>query len=50
MKLLIAEDDCSTADLYKQVLEGRGHEVIVVNRGEQCLKVYSEQVLSRSLV
>src|SRR6476659_11078361 len=44
VKLLVAEDDYSTADLYKQVLEGRGHDVIVVNRGEQCLKVYSEQV------
>ena len=44
MKLLVADDDYSTADLYKQVLEGRGHDVIVVNRGEQCIKVYSEQV------
>ena len=43
VKLLVADDDYSTADLYKQVLEGRGHEVIVVNRGEQCIKVYSEQ-------
>ena len=44
VKLLVADDDYSTADLYKQVLEGRGHDVIVVNRGEQCIKVYSEQV------
>ena len=26
------------------VLEGRGHDVTVVNRGEQCLKTYSEQL------
>ena len=44
VKLLVADDDYSTTDLYKQVLEGRGHDVIVVNRGEQCIKVYSEQV------
>ena len=44
VKLLVADDDYSTADLYKQVLEGRGHDVIVVNRGEQCLKVYSKQL------
>ena len=44
VKLLVADDDYSTTDLYKQVLEGRGHDVIVVNRGEQCINVYSEQV------
>ena len=44
MKLLVAEDDYSTADLYRRILEGRGHDVTVVNRGEQCLKTYSEQL------
>ena len=44
VKLLVAEDDYSTADLYRRVLEGRGHDVTVVNRGEQCLKTYSEQL------
>ena len=44
MKLLVAEDDYSTADLYRRILQGRGHDVIVVNRGEQCLKTYSEQL------
>ena len=44
MKLLVVEDDYSTADLYRRILEGRGHDVTVVNRGEQCLKTYSEQL------
>ena len=44
MKLLVVEDDYSTADLYRHVLEGRGHDVTVVNGGEQCLKTYSEQL------
>jgi CheY-like chemotaxis protein len=44
VKLLVAEDDYNTADLYKRVLEGRGHDVTVVNRGEQCLKTYSQQL------
>jgi CheY-like chemotaxis protein len=44
VKLLVAEDDYSTADLYRRILEGRGHHVTVVNRGEQCLKTYSEQL------
>ena len=44
MKLLVVEDDYSTADLYRRILEGRGHDVTVVNRGEQCLKTYSKQL------
>lgn len=44
VKLLVAEDDYSTADLFRRILEGRGHDVTVVNRGEQCLKTYSEQL------
>ena len=44
MKLLVVEDDYSTADLFRLILEGRGHHVTVVNCGEQCLKTYSEQL------
>jgi CheY-like chemotaxis protein len=44
VKVLVAEDDYSTADLYRQVLTGRGHDATVVNRGEQCLQMYSEQL------
>ena len=42
--MLVAEDDYGTADLYRRVLEGRGQDVTVVNRGEQCLEIYSEQL------
>lgn len=44
MKLLIAEDDISTADLYGQVLRARGHSVTITHLGEDCLQVYSEQL------
>jgi CheY-like chemotaxis protein len=44
VKLLVAEDDYSTTDLFRHILEGRGHDVTVVSRGEQCLKIYSEQL------
>jgi two-component system, sensor histidine kinase and response regulator len=44
VKLLVVEDDDSTADLYRRILKGRGHDVTVVNRGEQCLKTYTEQL------
>ncbi|HEY7109338.1 MAG TPA: response regulator [Nitrososphaeraceae archaeon] len=44
MKVLIAENDCSTSDKYIRALKARGHEVTVVNRGEKCLETYSEQL------
>lgn len=44
VKILVAEDDDSTADLYKLVLEGRGHDITVAKSGEQCLKTYSERL------
>jgi CheY-like chemotaxis protein len=28
--------------LYQQVLRGRGHDVVVAESGEECLKVYNE--------
>lgn len=44
MKVLVADDDYSTADLYRCVLQGRGHDVTIVNGGEQSLETYSEQL------
>jgi CheY-like chemotaxis protein len=44
VKVLIAEDDLSTADLYEVVLRGRGHSVTIANLGEECLHIYSEQM------
>jgi CheY-like chemotaxis protein len=43
LKILIAEDCTDTAVMYKHVLEGRGHDVVITNNGECCLKIYHEE-------
>ena len=40
MKILIAEDDTSIAEAYKDALETRNHEIIMTENGEECLKKY----------
>jgi CheY-like chemotaxis protein len=44
MKILIAEDDKDTALLFKMALEKRGHRVITAQNGEDCLKIYQEEL------
>jgi CheY-like chemotaxis protein len=44
VKILIAEDDRDTALLFKMALEKRGHNVTVTNNGEDCLKIYHEEL------
>ena len=49
LKILIAEDNESVADLYKTLLEKRGHQVVVTYNGEQCLKRYLSELNSGNL-
>ena len=42
MKILVTDDESDCAMLYQRVLQGRGHDVIVAETGEECLKVYDE--------
>ncbi|MEP6577109.1 MAG: response regulator [Nitrososphaerota archaeon] len=44
MKVLIAEDDRSTVELYTEVFKARGHGVTVTHSGEECLKTYSNNL------
>ncbi|MDQ3839693.1 MAG: response regulator [Thermoproteota archaeon] len=44
MRVLIAEDDKDTALLFKKALEKRGHNVTITHNGEDCLKVYHEEL------
>ncbi len=44
MKILIAEDEENISVLYRIALEGRKHDVIVTNDGQQCIDVYTKQV------
>jgi len=40
MRILVAEDEVVTVELYAAVLEERGHKVIVTYDGRQCLNAY----------
>ena len=44
MKILIAEDYSDTAMTYKYGLDDRGHKVTSTSDGEECLKVYHEEL------
>jgi CheY-like chemotaxis protein len=40
LRILIAEDDTSIAEAYKDALETRNHEVILTANGEECIRKY----------
>jgi CheY-like chemotaxis protein len=44
VRILIAEDDKDTASSYKTALEEEFHEVLTIDNGEDCLKVYHEEL------
>jgi CheY-like chemotaxis protein len=44
MRVLIADDDVDTSFSYKKVLEAKGHEVVITDNGEDCLKIYHEEL------
>jgi CheY-like chemotaxis protein len=49
MKIMIEEDDKDTSILYQRLLEARGHQVMVTNNGEDCLRVYHNELQSTIL-
>ena len=44
MKLLIAEDDSDIALIYKKGLHMKNYEVTIASNGEDCLKIYNEEL------
>jgi DNA-binding response OmpR family regulator len=44
MKLLIAEDDPDIALIYKIGLDKRNYKVTIASNGEDCLKIYNEEL------
>ncbi len=44
MKLLIAEDEPDIALTYKKGLEWKNYHVIITSNGEECLKIYNEEL------
>jgi CheY-like chemotaxis protein len=46
MKILLAEDHEDTAVVYKLALQDKGHVVVHTTNGEDCLKVYHNEILA----
>lgn len=44
LKVLIAEDDADMAKMYRIALEAKHHTVVITKDGEECVKVYKEEV------
>jgi two-component system, chemotaxis family, chemotaxis protein CheY len=44
MRILIAEDDADLLESYKDALENRNHEVFLTGNGEECLRIYREEL------
>ena len=49
MNILIAEDERDIALLYKEALEARKHKVTITLNGEDCLKIYNDEMQKRAL-
>jgi CheY-like chemotaxis protein len=44
MKILVAEDEEDIRTVYYMTFVERGHEVILTSDGEECLKIYSQDL------
>ena len=43
IKVLIGEDDEYSAEIYRISLKAKGHDVIITNDGEKCVKVFKHE-------
>jgi CheY-like chemotaxis protein len=48
MRILVAEDDLDAAEMYKMVLEARGHVVLIASDGRRCLNLYKSAMADDS--
>jgi DNA-binding response OmpR family regulator len=44
MKILIAEDDKDITLLCRVALEARDHHIMVIDKGEDCLTIYRQEL------
>lgn len=44
LRVLIAEDDVDMAKMYRVALEAKRHKVVITYDGDECVKVYKEEV------
>ena len=43
VKVLIGEDEEYSAEIYRISLRAKGHDVIITNDGEKCVKVFKHE-------
>ena len=46
MKILIAEDEVDMANIYLEILKPRGHNVVIVRDGRECLNKFLDEFYS----
>jgi CheY-like chemotaxis protein len=44
LRVLVAEDDIDMAKMYRIALEAKRHTVVVTHDGEECVRVYKQEV------
>ncbi|HEX9677218.1 response regulator [Nitrososphaera sp.] len=44
LRVLVAEDDADMAKMYRVALEAKHHTVVITGDGEECIRVYREEV------
>lgn len=44
LRVLIAEDDADMAKMYRIALEAKHHTVVITRDGEECVRVYKQEV------
>jgi CheY-like chemotaxis protein len=44
LKVLIAEDDNDMAKMYRVALEAKRHTVVITHDGDECVRVYKQEV------
>jgi CheY-like chemotaxis protein len=49
MKILVAEDDYDIALTYEKALERKNYQTIITSNGEDCLKIYNDEMQKRAL-
>jgi CheY-like chemotaxis protein len=49
MKILVAEDDYDIALTYEKALERKNYQTTITSNGEDCLKVYNDEMQKRTL-
>jgi CheY-like chemotaxis protein len=47
MRVLIAEDEPDIWKAYKIALEGRDHETLIAEDGDECIKLYKQELLEQ---